>query len=113
MEKKSIIINLPAELVDKIDRKNFMGDRSDFITHLLKEKINEDTIPVRDEFTTKMRKDESLINIESEILSLIDEKGASLGKFDINTLDGFEDLANKIQQVSKDPAVRIRARGWL
>ena len=32
---------------------------------------------------------------------------------DINTVEGFEELAKKIEEVSEDPVVRIRARRWL
>ena len=39
MEKKTILLEISAELIDKIDRLNTMGDRSEFISHLLNEQI--------------------------------------------------------------------------
>jgi metal-responsive CopG/Arc/MetJ family transcriptional regulator len=39
MEKKTIMIEISAELIDKIDSLNTMGDRSEFISHLLNEQI--------------------------------------------------------------------------
>jgi hypothetical protein len=46
-------------------------------------------------------------------IDLLNSKGLSLGKFDINTVDGFEKLAKKIQEVSGDPIVQIRVKSWL
>ena len=45
-------------------------------------------------------------------IDIVNNEGISLGRFNINTLEGFEELAKKIQEVSEDPAVRIRARSW-
>ena len=39
MEKKTIMLELSCELIDKIDRINTMGDRSEFIQHLLNQQI--------------------------------------------------------------------------
>jgi metal-responsive CopG/Arc/MetJ family transcriptional regulator len=39
MEKKTILLEISSELIDKIDRLNTMGDRSEFISHLLNEQI--------------------------------------------------------------------------
>ena len=39
MEKKTILLEIPAELIDRIDRLNTMGDRSEYISHLLKEQL--------------------------------------------------------------------------
>lgn len=46
-------------------------------------------------------------------IGLVTNDGLTLGKFNINTVEGFENLARKIEQVSEDPIVRIRARRWL
>ena len=45
-------------------------------------------------------------------INLLNNRGAPLGKFDINTVEGFELLAEKICEVSDDPIVRMRARRW-
>jgi metal-responsive CopG/Arc/MetJ family transcriptional regulator len=39
MEKRTILVEISAELVDRIDRMNTMGDRSEYISHLLNEQI--------------------------------------------------------------------------
>lgn len=116
MEKKSIILELPCELIDRIDRQNTMGDRSAFVSHLiekqLQQAVNTD-IDISTELTTRMSETEGLLGVSPGEIDLVDGRGVSLGKFDINTVEGFEDLAKKIQEVSEDPIVRIRARGWL
>ena len=43
MEKRTILVEISAELIDKIDRLNKMGDRSEFISHLLNEQIEKST----------------------------------------------------------------------
>ncbi len=112
MEKKTIILNLPCELIDKIDGLNTMGDRSSFISHLIGEQIKPSIangMDVSTELTTKMGESKSFFGVSGEI-NLINNNGISLGKFDIDTLEGFEDLTKKIQEISRDPAVQIRAR---
>ena len=39
MEKKTIILNLSCELIDKIDKLNTTGNRSSFISDLLEEQL--------------------------------------------------------------------------
>ena len=39
MEKKTILLEISCELIDKIDRLNTIGDRSEFISYLLNEQI--------------------------------------------------------------------------
>jgi hypothetical protein len=112
MENKTIILNLSSELVDKIDQLNTMNDRSSFISQLLGEGIksfSDNGMDSSTELTTKMS--DEFFGVTGEI-NLVNSKGVSLGKFDIDTLEGFEDLAKKIQEVSKDPAVQIRARSF-
>jgi hypothetical protein len=52
MEKKTIFLELPCELIEKIDRKNLMGDRSTFITNLLEKQLTEQT-PNKFELTSE------------------------------------------------------------
>lgn len=111
MEKKKIILELSSELIDKIDRLNDIGDRSTFISNLLEEQINSqfsDDKENQDDFVTMMKQNNKLIGTTREI-SLVTNEGILLGKFDIDTLEGFEELTKKIQELSKDPAVQIRA----
>ncbi len=114
MEKKSIILNLSSELIDKIDQLNTMDDRSDFISSLLEKQLDAsfgNGIDESNDFITKMSKNQDFLGISGEI-NLINSEGMSIGKFDIDTLEGFEDLAKKIQEISKDPAVQIRAQSF-
>ncbi len=112
MEKKTIFLELPSELVEMIDNKNTMGDRSVFITELLKKQLK-----TNNSFNTNMIKNQvenkpiQEFGIAGEI-NLLKTNGESLGKFNINTLEGFEDLAKKIEEISEDPAVRIRAKSF-
>jgi hypothetical protein len=43
-------------------------------------------------------------------IRFFNSKDVSLGRFDINTVNGFEDLAEKICTISDDPIVRMKAR---
>ena len=111
MQKKKIILELSCELIEEIDRLNTIGDRSDFVSYLLEEKLKSKISgnpEIKDEFLTRMGKNQDIIKISGEI-DLVDSKGISLGKFDIDTLEGFEELTRKVQEISKDPAVQIRA----
>ena len=117
MEKKTILLELPSELVEKIDRLNTLGDRSAFITNLLEKQLqNQETQtslkPETEKTDMQTFKPNQTIGLAGEI-SLIKSDGASLGTFNINTVEGFEQLAKKIQEISEDPIVRIKARRWL
>ena len=111
MEMKNIILELPCELIDKIDRINTTDDRSAFISNLLETQIEE-----REKLRFKAGLDSPTLMSNSEgpfgisgIIDIVNNQGVSLGKFDINTLEGFEDLTKKIKEISEDPAVQIRA----
>jgi len=111
MEKKNIILELPCELIDKIDRLNTTEDRSVFISSLLEKQIEEkERINFKGgiESSSMMSNSESLFGF-SGIIDIVNNQGVSLGKFDINTLEGFEELTKKIKELSEDPAVQIRA----
>jgi len=111
MEKKNIILELPCELIDKIDRLNTTEDRSSFISGLLEKQLEENEskgMKAGMEFPSIMSNGESPFGV-SGIINLVNNQGVSLGQFDINTLEGFEELTKKIQEISEDPAVQIRA----
>lgn len=111
MEKKNIILELPCELIDKIDRINTMDDRSTFISNLLEKQldlIETNSMKAGMEFSSILSNSESPFGV-SGIINLVNNQGVSLGKFNINTLEGFEELTKKIQEISEDPAVQIRA----
>jgi len=110
MEKKTIMIEIPCELIDKIDRLNNIGDRSNFVTDLLNKQIQPKTgIDSTTEFTTTMKDNKQ--NNSGEI-NLVTSNGNSLGKFDVNTVEGFEQLAQKIKEISNHPVVQIKAEKW-
>ena len=112
MEKKKIILELSSELIDKLDRFNNLGDRSDFISHLIEKQLKtfeSNNLTESNGLITKMSNNAGLFGANGEI-NLLNWKGDSLGIFNIDTLEGFEDLTKKIQEISKDPAVQIRAR---
>lgn len=114
MEKKTIFLELPAEMVDKIDRENVMGDRSVFISDLIDRQLQLGDISRMDvstDLTTRMEETRGSMGVSGEI-SLTNSSGASIDKFNINTIEGFERLADKISEISDDPIVRMRARRW-
>ena len=114
MEKKTIILEIPCEIIDKIDSLNTTGDRSTFISNLLEQQIKESRqngLDANTEFKTTMS-DERPSSL-SGIVDIVSSNGDSLGKFDINTLEGFESLTKRIEEISEDPAVQIRARSLI
>ncbi len=113
MEKKTIFLELPSDIVDQIDRQNDCGDRSSFITGLLNKQLDEmiTSMDVSTELTSSISQDSMQSNIPGEI-KLLDNRGMPLGKFNINTIEGFEQLSSKICELSDDPIVRMKARKW-
>jgi len=116
MEKKTVFLELSCELIDKIDQMNTLGDRSTFISNLLekqvqKQDLNHDIKPTT-ELTTRMDELGGNLGIPGEI-KLVKSSGEPVGTFNIDTVQGFENLAKKIQEVSEDPVVRIKARRLL
>ena len=111
MEKKNVILELPCELIEKIDRLNTTNDRSAFISNLLEKQLEENE---RISFKAGIESSSMISNSESPfgfsgVIDLVNNQGVSLGKFNINTLEGFEELTKKIKEISEDPAVQIRA----
>jgi hypothetical protein len=108
MDKKTVLLELPCEMIEKIDRLNQTGDRSAYVTELLEKQLQEQTLHGTDA-TTKMKEPQKLTGE----IDLSNDEGESLGRFNVNTLEGFQELARMIQEVSEDPVVRVRARQWL
>jgi hypothetical protein len=111
MEKKTIFLELPLEMIERIDRENMAGDRSQFISDLLEKQLQQEIseMDASSEISTKMSEGMSLTGPHGEI-SLVNNKGMHLGRFDINTVEGFEQLTMKICELSNDPIVRMKAR---
>ena len=114
MEKRTIFLELPSEIIDRIDQSNTLGDRSLFVTNLLEKQLQQESNGIGDttDITTRMEVSEKPIGRVGE-LGLFNQKGDPLRKFNINSVEGFEELATVISEISEDPIVRLRARGWL
>ena len=112
MDKKIIFLELPVEMLEKIDQQNTMDTRSVFISELLEKQLHTQVseIDISPEIQTSMQA-EHPIKLTGEV-SLLNSVGMPLGRFDINTVEGFENLAKKICEMSKDPVVRMRASQW-
>ena len=111
MEKKIIFLELPVETIEKIDDQNKVGTRSVFISDLIEKQLTQvSKMDASTEILTSMQAGE-LGQLTGEI-SLVNNQGMSIGKFDINTVEGFENLATKICEISDDPIVRMKARRW-
>ena len=111
MDKKTIFLELPSEMVDKIDRENVTGDRSSFISDLLGRQLGESvtTMDASTELLSRIDESSGPMGVPGEI-GLVNSRGVSLGKFNINTVEGFEHLAEKICKISDDPIVRMKSR---
>ena len=114
MEKRTIFLELSSEIIDKIDQSNTLGDRSLFVSILLEKQLQKEStrLDISTELTTRMEKSEKPIGVDSE-LGLLNQNGVPLRKFNINSVEDFEELATVIGELSEDPKVRMRARGWL
>jgi hypothetical protein len=116
MHKKTILLELPAEIVDKIDQQNMTGDRSTFISHLLGNQFKTD-ISLMDAMDGKTELNSRMAEMPdsqfSGELRLTTAHGKPIGNFNINTLDGFTEMAETIAKLSDDPMVRMKARKML
>jgi hypothetical protein len=110
MEKKIIFLELPANIIDRIDEQNMIGSRSIFITELLEKQLQATVNDIRASPETHSSMHAGELDKTSGEISLINSKGVSLGKFDVNTVSGFECLTEKICLISNDPIVRMKAR---
>ena len=109
MGKKIIFLELSTDIVEKIDDQNKIGTRSIFISDLLEKQLTQvNRMDVTNEISTSMHAGE-MGEVTSEV-SLVNSQGVSLGKFNINTVEGFESLAEKICEISNDPIVRMKGR---
>jgi len=114
MEKKTIFLELPAELIDKIDKGNVVGDRSVYITNLLDRQLQENMakMSASTDLISRMEEVKDPLGLSGEI-SLMNSKGLNIGRFDINTIEGFENLNRKISEISEDHIVKMRTQRLL
>ena len=114
MEKKTIYLELPCEMIDLIDRQNSMGDRSLFITDLLERQLHHkiSTMNISDDDTrSEDEVREDTLGPSGEV-NLVNQQGVSLGRFNINTIEGFDSLARRISEISEDHIVKMKAGRW-
>lgn len=109
MKKKIIFLELPTNISDRIDEQNMIGSRSIFITELLEKQVHSSGTEMHATSETLSSMHSGELDKNSGEFSLVTSKGVSLGKFDINTVTGFEELTEKICSLSKDPIVRMKA----
>jgi len=112
MEKKIIFLELPTDVIEKIDDQNKMGSRSIFISNMVEKKLQTplNEMQASNEVSTSMHAGE--MDSPTGEINLVNNKGVSLGKFNINTTEGFEKLSETICEISDDPIVRMKARHW-
>jgi hypothetical protein len=110
MEKKIIFLELPTNIIEKIDEQNTIGSRSIFVSELLENHLHVSDNEMHAASKTLSSMHIGELDKTSGEISLVNSKGVSLGRFDINTVNGFEGLAEKICNISDDPIVRMKAR---
>ena len=112
MEKKIIFLEVPIEMLTKIDEQNTVGSRSAFVSDLLEKQLQTHVTSMHatPEIPSCMTMGE-LRETPGEI-SMVSSRGLPIGKFNINTVEGFDTLAKKISEMSSDPMVRMKARRW-
>ncbi len=110
MEKKIVFLELPTNIIEKIDDKNTIGSRSLFVSELLEKQLQTSVSEMHaaPEISSSMQTGE--LAQKSGEISLVNSKGLTLGRFDIDTVNGFQNLAEKICELSNDPVVRMKAR---
>lgn len=109
MEKKAIFLELPADIVDTVDSQNVMKDRSAFISDLLRKQLQNQKCLTDKSFESTIGMDKNPSSFSNDI-RFIDKNGKDHGCFDINSVEGFENLAKKINEMSNNPNVKMRAR---
>jgi hypothetical protein len=110
MEKKIVFLELPATIVEKIDEQNTIGSRSLFISELLEKQLQTRVREIHPAPETLSSMHAGELDKTSGEISLVTNKGVSLGRFDINTVSGFDNFTEKICMISDDPIVRMKAR---
>ena len=113
MEKKTAFLELPSEMIDRFDQQDNLGDRSSVISDLLDKQLqrNVDNLGVSTDLTNMMGDTGEFLGSSGE-LNPINNKGSSLGNFDVDIPDRFEHIVEKICGISTDHIVRVRSRNW-
>jgi len=113
MEKKTVFLELKSEMINRLDQQNILGDRSMIMSNLLDKQLqrNVEDLGVSTDLTNMMDETGEFLGSSGE-LNLINSKGSSLGNFDVNIPDKFENIVEKIGEISTDHIVRVRSRNW-
>ena len=114
MDKKTVYLELPSEIIDRVDHLNFGGDRSNFIAGLLSNSL--ERYPGKSDFLVMVKEnhvDDGSLMVDSGEVDIINYKGLSIGRFNINTLDGFDYLVDKIAELSDNDLVKTKAKNFL
>ena len=111
MNKKTIFLELPSEIIERVDNFNNLGDRSLFITDLLQKQLEQMVSKMKftDENIESRDTEKEAFSCSGEI-DVNDSNGVSIGRYNINSIDDFQQLAEKICNLSENPQVRMRAR---
>jgi len=111
MEKKTVFLELKSEMINRLDQQNILGDRSMIMSNLLDKQLqrNVEDLDVSTDLTNMTDETGEFLGSSGE-LNLINSKGSSLGNFDVNTPDRFENIVEKIGEISTDHIVRVRSR---
>ena len=103
-----MFFELPASVVDQIDTLSRGEPRSMFVSDLLERELGSrmQHLAPGSELSASMASK----GPAGSVLSLVDGRGVSLGRFDIDSVEGFSSLAEKVCELSNDPIVRMKAR---
>lgn len=112
MAKKIFFIELSTDVVQKIDEHNTMESRSAFISNILEGKFNSTNQQIlKNQNDTLQMYAGDLPKVTGEV-ELRTSQGLSLGQFNINTGRGFDNLSEKIAELSENPMVQMKATCW-
>ena len=113
MKKKTAFLEISSEMMGRFDQQNNLDDRSTFISDLLDKQLqrNVEDLGVSTDLTNMMDETGEFLGSSGE-LNLINSKGSSLGNFDVNIPDKFENIVEKIGEISTDHVVLVRFRNW-
>ena len=110
MDKKIVFFELPVTIIDRIDEESQGESRSLFVSELLEKQLETrmHSIDQGSELAVSLQRHAG--RPASGELSLVDGRGMTVGRFDIDTEVGFDELARKVCELSSDPVVRMKAR---
>lgn len=108
------MLDLPTELIDKIDQQNETGTRSNFISDMLYNQLNTNISSMRQidetgELKSSICNDSKKLSFSGE-LKLTTNQGRVVGNYNINDMKSFSLMVETIGKLSDDPMVRMKAR---